>query len=204
MSKLSVEAGFFGAVGVDDPVCFLHQRTFGRSVDFRKVNVAENKNYPLIPIPKGFCLTNICVEQTEATDQDVTVTFGAESDSGITVGGNFALKDLSSSAEALLRDCQPAKTTSTKAKDEAGTGTVTIAVPGALFFDKADMLCLKVPDGLTGDKLAKGKINVYLVGFETFAEGVDSVPEKTEDWRKKLQTTDNVSGGQVDPREFEG
>lgn len=200
MAKLTVQAGFFGAIGVDDPVCFMNQRTIGRSVDFSKVNVDENKNYPLIPIPKGFCLTHIAVEQVAPTDQDATVTFGAESDSGITVGGNFALKDLSSDAEALLRSCQPAKTVS--AKDSAGTGTV--AVPDAIFFDKADMLCLKVPNGLTGDKLAKGKINVYLIGFETFAEGTDSVPENMEDWRKKLQTADNVSGGQVDPREFEG
>ena len=188
MAKRTVETGVFGALGVEDPVSFTAHRTLGRVIDFAKVNLAENKTFPILPIPKGMCITTIAVEQLIATDQDVTVTFGLASDSTKAVGGNFALKDLSATSEELLRSCQDAASSTNS----------------GLFVNEADMLCLIVPDALTGDKLAKGKIAVYIDGFETFGEGFESVPSDTEAWRTKLQTQDNVSGGQIDKREFEG
>lgn len=209
MSARTVETGFFGALGVSNPVATLSDINRGRSVNFKKTNAAENKTYPLIPIPAGMCITEIAVEQTEACDQDWNLTFGLASSDAIAVGGTFALTD---DPTALLRSCQAAKITANAtdyyvATSSAGSPTTKVNLPTTkegLFVSASDMLCLVMPDSLTNDKIAKGKINVYVRGFMTFGESYTATPANTEDYRAKLQTQDNVSGGQLDPREFEG
>jgi len=204
---LSTETGFFGAIGVDDPVCTFPEVTIGRTVDFAKTNVDENKNYPILPIPAGFVITDIAVKQLEAADQDATIKFKVKSDEK-QLGADIALKDLSSSAESLARYCGSAVNTAEgstlyAATSSAGSPTQSFKVPATAsgyFASAADMLCLCTPSSLTGDKLTKGKVAVYLRGFQAFAEGTVSAPAGTEAYRGMLQTQDNVSGGPINPR----
>ena len=185
MGKRTIENGYFGSVGMSDPMSSFAERTLRIAWDFSKKNVPENKVIPLIQIPKGFCIDRISLVQTAATDQDVSLTFGLESDDSFTVGGSFALKDLTGET-ALCRSSQAAKqTTGYVASSSAGSPTSALTVGEPLFVDDADVLCMIVPDGLTG-----------VHGFEVFSEGVASNALNRETFRDKLQTTPNVSGGQ--------
>ncbi len=196
MGKRTIENGYFGSVGMSDPMSSFAERTLRIAWDFSKKNVPENKVIPLIQIPKGFCIDRISLVQTAATDQDVSLTFGLESDDSFTVGGSFALKDLSGET-ALCRSSQAAKqTTGYVASSSAGSPTSALTVGEPLFVDNADVLCMIVPDGLTGDKLAKGAFDLCVHGFEVFSEGVAGNALNRETFRDKLQTTPNVSGGQ--------
>lgn len=189
MAARTVEAGFFGAAGHGDPDFAFTDKTFGVSWDFAKTNVPENKTIPILQIPKGFLIDRISLVQTRATDQDVTLTFGLKSDNSFTVGGNFALKDLTGET-ALCRSSQaPASVT---AKDTAGTGTVTAGVP--LLVDDDDVLCMIVPDGLTNDKLADGAFQLFVHGHSAFCEGPTVNKTGNEVYRTTLQTVDNVAG----------
>lgn len=170
---LTVVEGFFGAAGVSDPVCTMPEATIGREIDFSKANVEKGKNYPLMPIPAGFVVTDVIVEQTVATDQNATLSLKVAS-TGTAVVSDVAVKN-----------------------DGALHRKATSLGANAVFAPVADMLCVCTPDTLTNDKIAKGKIAVYLRGFCSFGEGVVSAPAGTEAWRKPLQTADNVSGGPI-------
>lgn len=205
MSERTLVEGKFGALGFSDPSFSLPRWCRGRILDFTKTPVDENTVVPIMRLPKGLVIRSIGVNQIEATDQDVAVTFGLASDTTKAVGGSFALKDLSATNEAPCRDWQPAgsKTATATVTGGASGESVTVPVPDVVFVDKADVLCLILPNSLTGDKLAKGKIEVFVEGFEGFGEGYESANGMCDEpWRKKLQTTDNVSGGQIDAREF--
>ena len=192
MAKRTMQGGFFGSVGMSDPESSFAERTFGVAWDCAKKALPENKTIPIMQIPKGFCIDRISVVQTKAMDQDVNITFGLGSDTTKGVGGTFALTDDSS---ALLRSSQAPKTVT--AKDTAGTGTVNVGE--AIFVDAADILCLIVPDGLTGDKLAEGAFDVFIHGFETFAEGAaDNNALDIENYRLPLQTDADSSANRSD------
>lgn len=189
MAKRTVEPGYFGAAGHGDPEFAFTEKTLGVSWDFSKTNVPENKTIPILQIPKGFLIDRISLVQTKATDQDVTLTFGLASDNSFTVGGNFALKDLSGET-ALCRSSQaPASVVAT---DSAGTGTVTVG--DVRVVDADDVLCMIVPDSLTNDKLAAGAFSLFVHGFSVFCEGPTVNKTGNDVYRKSLQTADNVAG----------
>lgn len=194
MAKRTIEKGYFGSLGMSDPLSSFTERTIRVAWDFSKKNVPENKTIPLMRIPRGFCIDRISVVQTAVADQDVNLTFGLGSDNSVQIGGTFALSD---DSNALLRSNQAAKITTTTAKDTAGTGTVTISTPDSVFVSGDDVLCLIVPDGLTGDKIADGAFDLCVHGFETFAEASEVNPIDEEIYRQTLQVDDNVSGGQM-------
>lgn len=187
MAERTVEAGFFGSAGHGDPEFVFSDKTFGVSWDFGKTNVPENKTIPILQLPKGFLIDRISLVQTKATDQDVTLTFGLKSDNAKLVGGNFALKDLSS-GETLCRSSQAPVTASAS---DGSSGTVAVGSP--LLVDD-DVLCMIVPDGLTGDKLAAGAFSLFIHGFSAFGEGPTVNKTGNEVYRKTLQTEDDVAG----------
>lgn len=189
MAARTVETGYFGKDGHGDPEFAFTDKTLIASWDFGKTNVPENKTIPILQIPKGFLIDRIGLVQTKATDQDVTLTFGLKSDNSFTVGGNFALKDLSGET-ALCRSSQAPK--SVTATDAAGTGTVTAG--DALLVDADDVLCMIVPDSLTGDKLAAGAFTLFVHGFSAFCEGPTENKTGNEVYRQTLQTNANVAG----------
>ena len=167
----------FGALGVSDPVCAMPDATFGREIDFAKVNADQGKNYPIMPIPAGFVVTDVIVQQTVATDK----------------AGAFALK-LASDGTSVVADVS-------LVSGESDTPLLRKAVAlgdGAVFAESdADMLCLCAPAEIAGGKITEGKVAIYVRGFSAFSEGLVSAPAGTVAWRKPLQTDDNVSGGQM-------
>lgn len=180
MAERTVEAGFFGSAGHGDPEFVFSDKTFGVSWDFSKTPVGENKTIPILQLPKGFLIDRISLVQTKATDKDVTLTFGLKSDNTKLVGGNFALKDLSS-GETLCRSSQVPVTT----PDDTDT---------TLFVDDDDVLCMIVPDGLTNDKLADGAFQLFVHGHSAFGEGPTVNKTGNEVYRQTLQVEDNVAG----------
>ena len=207
MAARTVEAGFFGAAGHGDPDFAFTDKTLGVSWDFAKTNVPENKTIPILQIPKGFLIDRISLVQTRATDQDVTLTFGLKSDNSFTVGGNFALKDLTGET-ALCRSSQAAdggSVTKTSAavyvaSTSAGSPTTSVqpvtgvTAAGPVFVSDDDVLCMIVPDGLTNDKLADGAFQLFVHGFSAFCEGPTVNKTGNEVYRTTLQTVDNVAG----------
>lgn len=180
MARTIVESDrkLFGALGMKDPVVTYPQITIGREIDFSQANVMHGKSVPFMPIPAGFVITAIATIQTEKCNDDVSITLGAESSDANLV--TVELKDDSPKGEAFHRNCTP-----------VANG----------FYTAADMLCI---DGDSAKDITEGRLAVYLIGFQAFAEGVKTTPDNATHWRETLQTKDNVSGGQMDPRKFEG
>lgn len=167
MSELNTDTDIFGAVGVSDPSTFVPNIAFRREIDFSKIDggCTNGVNHEFIPVPKGFVLTGVVIEEMEKCD-GTSVAVKAKGDSAaigsaVNVGGNTK----AFSAVAL-----------TKA------------------FSADDMLCI-----VMGSDATEGKIGVAIVGYcaseDTFATA------QCPAWRAPLQTMDNVSGGQMDPRE---
>lgn len=201
MAALTVDSTVgIGAKCFGDPaVTYPPVVALRREVDISKVALNENTNFAFMPIPKGFLATHIAVEQTKYADQSVTLTFATKNDATKAVGGNFTL----AATSTKLRSCQPVKTTaayaaSSSIADTTSSGAVTtaIAIPDSMFFAADDILCIKVPDSLTGDKLTAGAFSVTLLGHMVFGESVDLAHGSTP-LREKQQDTalDNVSGG---------
>lgn len=191
MSVRTVETGYFGSAGHGDPQCAFTEKTLVTSWDFAKKNVPENKTIPLMQIPKGFCIDRITVVQREYADQSVGLTFGLKSDNSFTVGGTFTL----AASSTKLRSSQAAKTASAyAASSSAGSPTTAIAIPSVLFVSDDDVLCMIVPDGLTGDKCAKGSFDLAVHGFSTCAEAPAANKTGNEVFRPTMQTVDNVAG----------
>ena len=191
MAARTVETGYFGAAGHGDPMFAFTEKTIGTSWDFAKTNVPENKTIPIMQIPKGFCIDTITVVQKEFADQSVGLTFGLKSDNSFTVGGTFTL----AASSTKLRSSQPAKTTSAyAASTSAGSPTTAIAIPSTLYVDTDDVLCMIVPDSLTGDKCAKGSFDLFIHGFSATNEGPTENKTGNVNYRQTLQTTDNVAG----------
>lgn len=196
MAERTVETGYFGQDGHGDPEFAFTDKTLIASWDFSKVTtpvtgavgVPENKTIPILQLPKGFLIDRISLVQTKATDQDVTLTFGLKSDNTKLVGGNFALKDLSS-GETLCRSSQAPVTASAS---DGSSGTVAVGSP--LLVDGDDVLCMIVPDSLTGDKLAAGAFTLFVHGFSAFCEGPTENKTGNEVYRQTLQTDANVAG----------
>ena len=192
MSARTVEEGYFGSAGHGDPKCAYTERTISTSWDFSKKNVPENKTIPLMQIPKGFCIDRISVVQTKFADQSVGLTFGLKSDNSYTVGSTFTL----AASSSMLRSSQAPKTTAgyIGATSGADTTTTAISVGDSLFVDGDDVLCMIVPDGLTGDKCAAGAFDLFVHGFSVFGEGPTDNKTGNHVFRKTLQTQDNVAG----------
>ena len=141
-----------------------------REVDISKCELAENTNFALMPIPKGFLALFIAVDQTEHADQAATVTFATKNADTVAIGGNFAL----AASSTKLRSVQPvASSAGYAASSSGGSPTTAIAIPGSKLFTADDTLCLKVPNSLDNDKLVAGKFSVALIGYLPFGDSVD-------------------------------
>ena len=161
------------AAAYSDPGESMPLKKLCREIDFSKQSFAENKNFPFMPIPKGFRAQFIAVEQLEPTNADVTVTFATKNDATQAIGGDFALKDLSGET-ALCRSVQPAtKSAAYAASSSAGSPTTAIAIPGTFLAVADDTLCIKVPDGVDGDAISAGKLRVALLGYMAFDESAE-------------------------------
>lgn len=204
MSARTVETGYFGAAGHGDPMAASTEKTLGVSWDFGKTNVPENKTIPIMQLPKGFCIDRITVIQKEYADQSLGLTFGLKSDDSVTIGGTFTLV----ASSTKLRSSQAAKASAvTKtsaavyvASSSGGSPTTSVqpvtAVTegGPVYIDDDDVLCMIVPDGLTGDKCAKGSFDLFIHGFSATNEGPTENKTGNHNYRQTLQTTDNVAG----------
>ena len=176
---------FFGALGVKDPVCTVPQVTFGRAIDFSVTPVeggSAGKSYALLPLPAGFFVTNVAVVQTGVCSADATVTVGPKSDASKTLATASVVDD-------------------TDGVEYPRVAAVSNVANGFLAAAAADTVCITVPQGKTLDM---GGIEVFVTGIHTLADTYKAAPEDAEPWRDTLQTQDNVSGGQVDPRKYEG
>ncbi len=195
MAALTTNTGLFGAKGASCPATLMKMVDYNRTVDFAKKNVAENTNYDLLPIPKGFLIVYIAVEQKSFTNAGATVTFATKNADTTAIGGDFAL----AASSALLRSCQPAKSVAGyAASSSAGSPTTAISVANAYFSSAADTLCIKVPDGITGDALTKGEIVVHMIGYQTFGESLGDIASGTPAFatgQTDAQALGNVSGG---------
>lgn len=202
MAKRNIETGYFGSVGMSDPLCSFAERTLRVAWDFGRKTVPENKTIPLMQLPKGFLIDRISVVQTKFTNAAVNLAFGLGSDNSKAVGGTFALV----ATGTLLRASQSPATTTTSATVTGGTAgeSVTVPIPGSLFVAADDILCMVVPDNISGDELNAGAFDLCIHGFEAFAEGVaangEDNPLRIDDYRLPLQGTAdeaaNKSGGQ--------
>lgn len=176
MAALTTNTGLFGAKGASCPATTMKMVDINRTFDFSKTNVAENTNYDILPIPKGFLVAFIAVEQKAHTNAAATVTFATKNADTVALGGDYAL----TASSTMLRSCQPAKATAGyAASSSGGSPTTAVSVPGTHFASAADTLCLKVPDGISGDKLTKGVITVHMIGYQTFGESLSDVAEDT-------------------------
>ncbi len=141
-----------------------------REVDISKQELAENTNFELMPIPKGFLALFIAVDQTEFADQAATVTFATKNADTVAIGGDFAL----AASSTKLRSVQPAASSAGyAASSSGGSPTTAIAIPGSKLFTADDKLCLKVPNSLDNDKLVAGKFSVALIGYLPFGDSAD-------------------------------
>ena len=195
MAALTTNTGLFGAKGVSCPATLMKMVDYNRTVDFAKTNAAENTNYDLLPIPKGFLIAYIAVEQKSFTNAGATVTFATKNADTTAIGGNFAL----AASSALLRSCQSVGTvTKYGATSSGGTVNSAFVLPEGYFSSAADTLCIKVPDGITGDALTKGEIVVHMIGYQTFGESLGDIASGTPAFatgQTDAQALGNVSGG---------
>lgn len=197
MAARNLENGYYGSVGMADPMSSFDDVTLRVAWDFGKKSVPENKTIPLMQIPKGFLIERISLVQTKGVNAATTVTFGLASSDSVAVGGNFAL-GTGAANSPLLRSSQAPASVATSATVTGGTAgeTVSVAIPGSLFVEADDILCMIVPDGVTGDELNAGSFDLCVRGYRVFAEQLTANPLKVESYRNTLQDTNNVSGGQ--------
>lgn len=186
MAERTVETGYFGAEGHGDISVVCAEKTIATSWDFGKTAVPENKTIPIMQLPKGFCIDRISVVQTKFADQSLALGFGLKSDTAKAVGGTFML----AASGTLLRSSQKAGT----ASGTVSGSNVTFSGEDCVFVDGDDVLCMIVPNNLTGDECAAGAFDVFIHGFSVFAEGCTENKTGNENYRKTLQTQDNVAG----------
>ena len=93
MAVLTTDTDIFGAVGVSDPSTFVPNIAFRREIDFSKIDggCTNRVNHEFIPVPKGFVMTGIVIEEMEKCD-GTSVAVKAKGDSAaigaVNVGGN--------------------------------------------------------------------------------------------------------------------
>lgn len=178
MAALTVTDGVFGTKGTECPATMFRMVDYNRTVDFAKCEAADNSNYALIPVPKGFLISRLAVEQLEYfADASKTWSFKLRSNSAA-IGGSF----VPVTTGTMVRTCDAANSTD--------------GVP--VFSNAADMLCVCIPDALTGDKAAKGKFTVHMIGYQVFGESLGDVPAEMPAWTEgqtAAQAEGNVSGG---------
>lgn len=201
MGERTLEKGFYGSVGMSDPLCAFEDITLRVAWDFGKKAVPENKTIPLMQLPKGFMIDRISVIQTKFADQAVNLTFGLASDDTKLVGGTFALAastTLLRSSQAAVGGAQPAVSTTLSGTVDTSTGSVANVTAtstasggsgaGSLLVDSDDVLCMIVPDGLTNDKVSAGAFDLCLKGYRVFSEGLTANPMEVDAYRASLQT----------------
>ena len=190
MAALTTNTGLFGAKGASCPATLMKMVDYNREIDFGKSPTAASTNYDILPIPKGFLVAYIAVEQLELTAADKVVSFATKAADTTELGGSFTLDD-----ETLLRACNPATAAAAYAASaSAGSPTTAISIPGAYFSSAADTLCLKCP----ASTITKGKIRVHMIGYQTFGESLGDVASGTPAFatgQTDAQALANVSGG---------
>jgi hypothetical protein len=184
MAALTTNTGLFGAKGASCPATLMKMVDYNRAVDFGEFNTAVSTNYDLLPIPKGFLVAYIAVEQTKLTAADKAITFGTKNADTVQLGGTFTLDDTT-----LLRQCDPAKSA-----DASDGSSGTVAVGSAYFSSAADTLCLKCP----ASTITQGAFVVHMIGYQTFGESLGDVASGTPAFasgQTDAQAAANVSGG---------
>lgn len=188
MAALTTDNTLFGARGVSDPESYAcPNRTIRRIFDFAKAPVTGSTNYEFIWLPKGFLMTGMKVRELSKCSASSTVTLKTKADSA-TIGAAVNVGD------STLADAWNTPVAATKAKDEAGTGTVT--VPGASkFIPAGDMLCL-VP----GASFTEGVVEVTVFGVSTDGQSFDKglvPPPEYRNGQSDQQFEGNRSGGDL-------
>ena len=184
MAALTTNTGLFGAKGVSCPATLMKMVDYNRTIDFSKTPTAASTNYDILPIPKGFLVAYIAVEQTALTAADKAVTFGTKNADTVQLGGTFTLDDAT-----LLRKCDPAKS-----EDASDGSSGTVAVGSAYFSSAADTLCLKCP----ASTITQGAMTVHMIGYQTFGESLGDIAAGTPAFatgQTDAQAAANVSGG---------
>lgn len=222
MSKrFDTEPGFFGSVAIGNPKSSFAERTLVASVDFGRKEVAENTKVGIMELPAGFLIDRVTVVQTKpvatALVADSTaIKFGPNSDSTVFFGGQYAL---GATKETFVRSCtapgavvQPTVTLSgqltvTDDKVDLSGGTATASGgsgPGGGYFVSApDLLCMDVPDGQTGDKIAEGAFEIAVHGYEVAfdaGDGFDGNSLGRKVFRNPLQTAENEAANVAGPQ----
>lgn len=163
MSKLSdVSTALFNGNGTFDPEIFKTGVAIKRKVNFALAKPTGSTNYAFLPLPKGFVLTGLYVEETKKCSASSTVTVKAEADSAtigaaVNVGGSTLAKSFLKPVAA------------TTAKDAAGTGTVNVPGGDKVFVD-GDMLCL-----VAGESFTDGEVFVVAHGYLMNGDSLDSL-----------------------------
>lgn len=171
----------FGALGFKDPGYTVPQVTFARSVDFEATPLETGK-YALLPIPAGFLVTSVAVVQKAACDDSVAVTVKTDV------------------SDTTLTSLQLVKSNIVDGVETAVPAAINAPVASG-YIASTDYVVIELPDS---KKLAKGCVEVFVTGIRPLANTYVAAPDDTPAWRETLQTKDNVSGGQVDPRKYEG
>ena len=160
MSALTTNTTLFGARGVQDPRIFKTGVAIKRRIDFGRANATASTNYEFLPLPAGFVMTGLLVEELKKCASG-TITVKGKSDSAtigsaVTVGGSTLAKSFA----------QPKTVT---AKDTAGTGTVDVGQP--VVFLSGEMLCI-VPSA----NMAQGEVEITVHGFLPDGDALDNYP----------------------------
>ena len=154
MSKLSdVSTALFNGNGTFDPEIFKTGVAIKRKVNFALAKPTGSTNYAFLPLPKGFVLTGLYVEETKKCSASSTVTVKAEADSAtigaaVNVGGSTLAKSFLKPVAA------------TTAKDAAGTGTVNVPGGDKVFVD-GDMLCLVAGASFTDGEIEEKRLSAH-------------------------------------------
>lgn len=178
MATITPDNTLFGARGVSDPCEFGDHSGYVRDFDIEKivaggVTLGTSAYYALMPVPANMKVDSISLVQHTAANAANAIALWAAS------------KDPSASGAAADVSLTPSTTGGAVQTTTTWTTKST-----------ADMLCLKFATAAP----TKGKFSVVVRGHMT--NDVDSLATTVcPPWRAKLQTTDNVSGGQLDPRE---
>ena len=114
----------------------------------------------VIEIPANTVITGIVYEEVEKCDASETITLKAKT--AHSASGSF--NGFTTGSSDPVSGFVPAVTNTVNATVTSGASgeTVTVAVPGAFFTKKGDVLTIAAASNLT-----KGKIRIGLVGFRT-------------------------------------
>lgn len=174
MSALTTDTSVFGAPCSSDPGVFCPSMAFRREIDFSKI--------------PGGAVVGTNYEFIPVPKGFYVTACSVEEVESCDASAGVALQTKSAGTNLL------------------GAGAIVggdsklfnVAIVNKAFPDD-DMLCLS----LSTNGLKSGKVGFSIVGFFTSEESLATAKCPTA-WRVPLQTQDNVSGGQIDPRDYNG